>query len=247
MLPISSLQNPTIKLIRSLEYKKDRREAGLFVAEGLAMLDRAEAMGWVPEYLVATKPQAIFDEVKVTIVTDKVMAELSGQNNPHDVLAVFKQRYQPHPTKEGVWLALEEIRDPGNLGTILRTADAVDVSGVILVGDSCDPYSPECVRASTGSIFGVTLVRMKQDGLMDLAKAWDGEVVGTASTAKHDFRRAYKSPTLLLMGNESRGLTPDLTGTCTNLVKIPMKEGVDSLNVAVATGLMLYQLQRRSY
>jgi TrmH family RNA methyltransferase len=245
MLPISSLQNPTIKLIRSLEHKKDRREAGLFVAEGLAMLDRAEAMGWVPEYLVATKPQAIFDEVKVTIVTDKVMAELSGQNNPHDVLAVFKQRYQPHPSKEGVWLALEEIRDPGNLGTILRTADAVDVSGVILVGDSCDPYSPECVRASTGSIFGVTLVRMKQDGLMDLARAWDGEVVGTASTAKHDFRRAYKSPTLLLMGNESRGLTPDLISSCTNLVKIPMKEGVESLNVAVATALILYQLPRR--
>ena len=75
--------------------------------------------------------------------------------------------------------------------------------------------------------------------------ASDGEVVGTASTAKHDFRRAYKSPTLLLMGNESRGLTPDLTGCCTNLVKIPMKEGVESLNVNVATALMLYQLQRR--
>ena len=140
MLPISSLQNPTMKLIRSLEHKKDRREAGLFVAEGLAMLDRAETLGWAPEYLVCTKPQAIFDEVKPTIVTEKVMAELSGQNNPHDVLAVFRQRYQPHPTKDGTWLALEEIRDPGNLGTILRTADAVDISGVILVGDSCDPY-----------------------------------------------------------------------------------------------------------
>ena len=172
------------------------------MAEGLAMLDRAEALGWVPDYLVATKPQAIFDGMKPTIVTDKVMIELSGQNNPHDVLGVFKQKYQPHPTKEGVWLALEEIRDPGNLGTIIRTADAVDVTGIILVGDSCDPYSPESVRASTGSIFGVTLVRMTRDGLMDLAKSWDGEVVGTASTAKHDFRRIYKSPTLLLMGNE---------------------------------------------
>ena len=245
MLPISSLQNPTIKLIRSLEHKKDRRDAGLFMAEGLAMLDRAEALGWVPEYLVATKPQAIFDDLKPTIVTEKVMTELSGQNNPHDVLGVFKQKFQPHPTKEDVWLALEEIRDPGNLGTILRTADAVDISGVILVGDSCDPYSPESVRASTGSIFGVTLVRMTRDGLMDLAKAWDGEVVGTASTAKHDFRRVYKSPTLLLMGNESRGLTPDLTSSCTNLVRIPMKDGVESLNVAVACALMLYQVKQR--
>lgn len=245
MLPISSLQNPTIKLIRSLEHKKDRREAGLFMAEGLAMLDRAEALGWVPEYLIATKPQAIFDDAKSTIVTDKVMTELSAQNNPHDVLGVFKQKYQPHPTKEGVWLALEEIRDPGNLGTILRTADAVDISGVILVGDSCDPYSPESVRASTGSIFGVTLVRMNKDGLLDLAKSWDGEVVGTTSTAKHDFRRVYKSPTLLLMGNESRGLTPDLTSSCTNLVRIPMKDGVESLNVAVACALMLYQVKQR--
>ena len=245
MLPISSLQNPTIKLIRSLEHKKDRRDSGLFMAEGLAMLDRAETLGWVPDYLVATKPQAIFDGVKPTIVTEKVMAEISGQNNPHDVLGVFKQKYQPHPTKEGVWLALEEIRDPGNLGTILRTADAVDVTGVILVGDSCDPYSPESVRASTGSIFGVTLVRMNKEGAMDLARAWEGEVVGTASAAKHDFRRVYKSPTLLLMGNESRGLAPDLTSSCTNLVRIPMKDGVESLNVAVATALMLYQLQRR--
>ena len=245
MLPISSLQNPTIKLIRSLEHKKDRRDSGLFMAEGLAMLDRAEALGWVPDYLVATKPQAIFDGVKPTIVTEKVMAEISGQNNPHDVLGVFKQKYQPHPTKEGVWLALEEIRDPGNLGTILRTADAVDISGVILVGDSCDPYSPESVRASTGSIFGVTLVRMSRDGVMDLARACDGEVVGTSSAAKHDFRRPYKSPTLLLMGNESRGLTPDLTSSCTNLVRIPMKDGVESLNVAVATGLMLYQVKQR--
>ena len=244
MLPISSLQNPTIKLIRSLEHKKDRREAGLFMAEGLAMLDRAEALGWVPDYLVATKPQAIFDGMKPTIVTDKVMIELSGQNNPHDVLGVFKQKYQPHPTKEGVWLALEEIRDPGNLGTIIRTADAVDISGIILVGDSCDPYSPESVRASTGSIFGVTLVRMNKDGLMDLAKSWDGEVVGTTATAKHDFRRVYKSPTLLIMGNESRGLTQDLTNCCTNLVKVPMKDGVESLNVSVATGLMLYQVKQ---
>ncbi|MDE2446128.1 MAG: RNA methyltransferase [Alphaproteobacteria bacterium] len=246
MLPISSLQNPTVKLIRSLDHKKDRRDTGLFVAEGLAMLDRAEAMGWEPDILVTTKPQAIFNSVKPTIVTEKVMAELSAQNNPHDILAVFKQRYQPHPTKQGVWLALDEIRDPGNLGTILRTADAADVSGVILIGDSCDPYAPESVRASTGSIFGITLVRMKQDGLIDLARAWDGEVVGTASSAKHDFRRVYKTPTLLMMGNESRGLSHDLTSSCTNLVRIPMKEGVESLNVAVATGLMLYQITAKS-
>ena len=139
MLPISSLQNPTIKLIRSLEQKKERREAGLFVAEGFAMLERAEACGWVPETVLATKHVDVFDEVKPTIVTDKIMAELSGQNNPHDVLAVFKQRYQAHPSKDGLWLALEELRDPGNMGTIIRTAEAVDVKGVILWAIAATP------------------------------------------------------------------------------------------------------------
>jgi RNA methyltransferase, TrmH family len=246
MLPISSLQNPTIKLIRSLDQKKERREAGLFVAEGFAMLERAEACGFVPDYVVATKRVDMFEEVKPTIVTDKVMAELSGQNNPHDVLAVFKQRYQPHPSKDGLWLVLEEIRDPGNMGTIIRTADAVDVKGIILVGDACDPYSPEAVRASTGSIFGVTLVRMTLAGILDLAKAWPGDVVGTSGTARSDFRREYLHPVLLAMGSESRGLSAEVLKSCTQLVRIPMKDGVESLNVATAAGLMLYQVGRSS-
>jgi RNA methyltransferase, TrmH family len=242
MLPISSLQNPTIKLIRSLEQKKERREAGLFVAEGFAMLERAEACGFVPDYVVATKRIDMFEDVKPTLVTDKVMAELSGQNNPHDVLGVFKQRYQPHPSKDGLWLALDEIRDPGNMGTIIRTADAVDVKGIILVGDCCDPYSPDAVRASTGSIFAVTLVRMTSDGILDLAKAWPGDVVGTSGAARSDFRRKYLPPVLLAMGSESRGLSAELSRSCTQLVRIPMKDGVESLNVATASALMLYQV-----
>ena len=242
MLPISSLQNPTIKLIRSLEQKKERREAGLFVAEGFTMLERAEACGHVPDYVVSTKRIDMFEDVKPTLVTDKVMAELSGQNNPHDVLAVFKQRYQPHPSKDGLWLALDEVRDPGNMGTIIRTADAVDVKGIILVGDCCDPYSPEAVRASTGSIFAVILVRMTNAGILDLAKAWPGDVVGTSGTARSDFRKEYLHPVLLAMGSESRGLSAELQKSCTQLVKIPMKDGVESLNVATAAALMLYQV-----
>ncbi len=241
MLPISSAQNPTIKLIRSLEDKKGRREANLFVAEGLAMLERAEGLGWEPEYLVATKPVYMFDGVKPLIVTDKLMAELSAQNNPHDVLAVFKQRFQPHAAKEGLWLALEEIRDPGNLGTILRTADGAGASGVILVGDCCDPYSPEAVRASTGSIFAMPVVKMSVAALGDLARGWPGAVVGTASGAKADFRTGVKTPALIVLGNESRGLSEEATRACKTLVRIPMRKGVESLNVATAAALMLYQ------
>ncbi len=240
MLPISSTQNPTIKLIRSLDDKKGRREAGLFVAEGLAMLERAESLGWVPDFLVATKRHHIFDEVKPFTVTEKLMAELSAQNNPHEILGVFKQRWQPHPSKEGNWLALEEIRDPGNLGTIIRTADAASAAGIILVGDCCDPYAPECVRATTGSIFGVTLTRMPTASFVDFVKAWPGDSVATKMDAKQDFRRDYKAPVLITLGSEARGLSEAISSACKQKVRIPMKAGVESLNVAAAAALMLY-------
>ena len=241
MLPISSTQNPTIKLIRSLDDKKGRREAGLFVAEGLNMLERAESLGWAPDFLIATKRQHIFDDVKPFIVTEKLMAELSAQNNPHEVLGVFKQRWQPHPSKEGNWLALEEIRDPGNLGTIIRTADAASAAGVILVGDCCDPYAPECVRASTGSIFAVTLTRMPTTSFVDFLQAWPGDSVATRMDAKQDFRKTYNPPVLLTLGSEARGLSDPISNACKQKVRIPMKPGVESLNVATAAALMLYQ------
>jgi RNA methyltransferase, TrmH family len=244
MLPITSTQNPHIKLIRSLSDKKARREHGLFVVEGLQMLERALACGWAPEHLVATKPPGLWDAVRPLIVSDKLMAEISAQNNPHDVLATFKQRLQPHPGKEGLWLALEDIRDPGNLGTILRTADAVGTDGIILVGDCCDPYSPECVRASTGSIFAVTLTRMLAPQFVDFLKSWPGESVGTAMNAKANYRRDYERPTLLVMGSESRGLSRAVAEACETLVSIPMREGVESLNVATATALMLFEATR---
>lgn len=243
MLPITSLQNPSIKIIRSLTDKKARREHGLFVVEGHAMLERAYALGWTPEQLVATKPQTIWDDVRTLIVSDKVMGELSAQNNPHEVLATFRQRLQPHPTQEGLWLALEEIRDPGNLGTIIRTADAAGASGIILVGDCVDPYAPECVRASTGSIFAMPIVRMPQQNFVDFLKSWPGESVGTAMAARASYRRDYETPTMLVLGSESRGLSKQVAAACETLVSIPMRDGVESLNVATAAALMLYAAQ----
>ena len=241
MLPISSSQNPTIKLIRSLDDKKGRREAGLFVAEGHQMLDRAEALGFEPQHLLATKHPHIFDEVKPFIVTEKLMAELSAQNNPHEVLATFKQRWQPHPTKEGTWLALEEIRDPGNLGTIIRTADAANAAGIILVGDCCDPYAPECVRATTGSIFALSICKMPVPQFIEFAKAWPGSAIATRMDAKADFRESSKAPHLIVLGSESKGLSDSVSSACNRKVRIPMKQGVESLNVAAAAALMLYQ------
>jgi RNA methyltransferase, TrmH family len=241
MLPITSPQNPHVKLVKSLEDKKTRREHGLFVAEGLDMLERAAACGWEPELYLATKPAWIWDAHKPVLVSDKIMSTLSAQNNAHDVLATFKQRWQVRPGKDGIWLALEEIRDPGNLGTIIRTADAAGAAGVILAGDCCDPYAPECVRASTGSIFAVPLVKMPTAQFVEFLSGWPGESVGTAMTAKASYRRHYQNPTLIVLGSESRGLTSQVSAACKTLVSIPMRKDVESLNVATASALMLFE------
>jgi TrmH family RNA methyltransferase len=241
MLPITSPQNPTVKLIRSLEDKKARREHGLFVAEGLAMLERAADCGWTPEDYLATKPAWIWDAHKPLLVSDKIMSTLSAQNNPHDVLATFKQRWLPHPTKTGNWLALEDIRDPGNLGTIIRTADAASVAGIILVGDCCDPYSSECVRASTGSIFALPISKMPVPSFVDFLKGWPGTSLATRMDAKSDYREESAGPHLIVLGSEAKGLSDAVSAACKKKVSIPMKPGVESLNVATAAALMLYQ------
>jgi RNA methyltransferase, TrmH family len=244
MIPITSPQNPTVKLIRSLEDKKARREHSLFIAEGLQMLERAAACGWTPEHYIATKPEWIWDAHKPLIVSDKIMSSLSALNNAHDVLATFRQRWQPHPGKDGLWLALEDIRDPGNLGTIIRTADAAGAAGIILVGDCCDAYAPECVRATTGSIFAMPLVKMPTPQFVEFLNGWQGESVGTTMGAKASYRREYKSPTLIIMGSESRGLTTPVAQACKTFVRIPMRDGVQSLNVATATALMLFETNK---
>ena len=244
MAQVMSPQNPAIKLIRSLSEKKFRQETGLFVAEGWEMLDRARKAGWTPEHLVSTEPISAWGQTRPILVTEKLMEGLSGQNNPHNVIATFGQRYVGEVTPSGVWVALEDMRDPGNLGTFIRTTDAVAASGIILVGQSCDPYSRDCVRATTGSIFGVPLVRMETEVFIALCKTWRGDVTGTHLKATADFRRTYKAPTLLVMGSEGRGLSDKLSGACKNLVRITTYGDAESLNVATATALMLYEVRR---
>ncbi len=259
---ITSLQNERVKLIRSLEMRKVRRETGLFVAEGASVLMTAREAGWVPRMLVflAGSAQAGVARELLTWaeaagaecleVSPAVLAKLAAKDNPQTMLGVFEQRWAAEPAAErlaqdALWLALEAIRDPGNLGTIIRTADAVAAAGVILVGTSCDPYSHEAVRASMGSIFNVPLVRMSAERFLALVAAWEGDVVGTHLSGREDFRAVrYRAPTLLAMGSEGPGLSAELAAACSRLVKIPMAGSLDSLNLAVATALMLYEIRK---
>ena len=259
---VTSLQNERVKFVRALAMRKTRRETGLFVAEGASILISARAAGWRPRMLVFLAGSAAGGVHRDLLhwaqksgaecleVSEAVLGKLAAKENPQTMLGVFEQQWKPMPEprlvgNDQVWLALEGIRDPGNLGTIIRTLDAVGASGILLVGACCDPYARESVRATMGSIFNVPLVRTAAEPFGAWAQRWPGDVVGTHLAASEDFRAApYREPILMLMGSEGPGLTDRLAQVCSRLVRIPMAGRLDSLNLAVATALMLYEVRR---
>jgi RNA methyltransferase, TrmH family len=261
---ITSLTNDRVKLIRSLDMRKARRETGLFVAEGASVLMAARDNGWQPSILVhgteARDSRAHRDLIDWALregtegleVSRAVLEKLAAKENPQILMGVFEQRWAALPElasldRSALWVALDEIRDPGNLGTIIRTVDAVGAGGVILIGNCCDPYQREAVRATMGSLFAVPLVKVDRAAFIDWAAGWSGDRVGTHLDATADLRDGtYAGPTLLVMGREGPGLSEEVSAICNRLVKIPMAGKLDSLNLAVATALMLYEIKRRA-
>lgn len=242
---ITSLQNPALKRLRSLSEKKHRADARAFAVEGEGQLIRARAQGWECELLVSTTDWAADTGLirwaeKHVSVPASLMPRIMGMENAPPVMAAVKMREAAGITPSGIWLGLEEIRDPGNLGTILRTAEAAGAAGVALIGECCDPFARECVRAATGSLFAMPLLRQTREEFLASLQGWPGEIIGTRMDASHSYKERPASPVMILMGSESRGLSAELARACTRLAAIPMAAGVESLNVAIASALMLY-------
>jgi RNA methyltransferase, TrmH family len=253
---VTSLANPLVKLARGLHLRKEREESGLFLAEGLKIVTEAIELGRTPRHLLhwpGAEHPVLKRVIDVTLaaggdvveVSREVLEKIARRDNPQAVLGVFPQFVTPieelAPSAARCWVALQAVRDPGNLGTIVRTADAAGCGGVILVGDCCDPFSVEAVRATMGSIFAVPIFKLGVADFLGWRRGWPGSVVGTLLTATTDYRAAdYRSPSLVLMGNEQAGLPADLAAACDVAVKIPMRGRADSLNLSVATGIMIY-------
>lgn len=254
---ITSLTNDTVKAVRALHMRKERETTGTFLAEGLKFIGEALDQGRAPRMLLVgqdARPHPLLDRAKaetikaggeIVVVTHAILEKISRRDNPQTVLGVFDQAYAPldslRPEGAPCWVALEQVRDPGNLGTIIRTADAAGCGGVILIGDCVDPYSVEAVRATMGSVFAVSITRTDADAFLAWRKTWPGSVVGTRLDAQVSHRSAVmQRPSLILMGNEQAGLTDDLAAACDVNVKIPMRGRADSLNLAIATGIMVY-------
>ncbi len=254
---ITSLTNDTVKSIRALHMKKERDASGRFLSEGLKFVGEALDQGQIPRQLLVgqgARPHPLLERARqetlksggeVITVTQEILTKISRKENPQTVLAIFDQVFtdldQIVPASAPAWIALEQVRDPGNLGTIIRTADSAGCGGVILIDDCVDPFSTEAVRATMGSIFAVRIARTTSDAFLGWRTTWPGSVIGTRLDATHGYRDApYQFPSLILMGNEQAGLTDRLARACDVNVKIPMRGRADSLNLAVATGIMAY-------
>ncbi len=256
---ITSTSNPQIKTLKSLHLKKGRAETGLFLAEGARLAVEAADLGVWPEILLFSPAALQRDQVRALIAqaearrvhtietSETVLAQISKRDNPQTVIGAYKQRLTPLKEIGGdTIVALEGIRDPGNLGTILRTADSTGAGGVILIGDSCDPFSVETVRASMGSLFAMNLARASFDELLQYKTQRGAEMLGLSlQGAAFDAMGAAPARAIVLMGNEQSGLPQHMEEACDQLVKLPMRGRADSLNLAIATGVMLYDLWRR--
>lgn len=259
---ITSSNNPTLKAIRGLLQRKHRDQSGLCLIEGIRLVGEAARSSAIESLLVA--PELLRSQFAHELVVAQAsigtpILELSGtafasisqKDGPQGLAAVVRQRWQTLNTLRTItppgWVALTAPADPGNLGTIIRTVDAAGAGGVIIIGQGTDPYDPAALRAAMGATFAVTLIRTSWEELITWRRAHGVTMVGTSDQASTHFQQmTYPQPLLLLMGSERQGLSVEQQEACDLLVRIPMRGRGDSLNLAVATGVMLYELLRQS-
>lgn len=258
---VDSPANPRIKSICGLAARRKARiEAGAFVAEGQAALAIALAHDWTVHTLVLG-PAAREEEETQTLAARArargadilevplgILRSIARRDNTQSLIGIYATRIlrlPSTPSAEQLWLALDRIRDPGNLGTILRTAAAAEASGVVLIGDCVDPFSLEAVRASAGAVFAMPIARLDRAAYLAWRTSWQGRIVATRMRNATDFRDCDLTlPLVLLMGNESTGLDAQLAATADAFARIPQSSSVESLNLAVASALMLYEARR---
>lgn len=256
---ITSFANQKIKLIRKLEQKKHRQETGLCFIEGLRTVGEAvqtgaqvEELVIAPELLVSDFGQSLLTHPAVQNlehieVSTEVFQKIAHKEGPQGIGAIIKQQWrvleQVDIKPNDLWVALDAISDPGNLGTIMRTAEAVGCCGVILLGNSTDPYDPTAVKASMGALFSLVLIKSDWNSFQKWQVTRKINLIGTSDNAKMDYQSpTYQRPLILIMGSERHGLSEAMQSACDHMVFIPMKGRSDSLNLAVATAVVLYEI-----
>ena len=256
---ITGFSNPTVKYLRSLREKKHRKAAGKFLAEGLRLLTDARDCGRLPEILVmamgrethpllaALEADVLAAGGEVLEMDTDILAKVTGKDNPQAVCGVFAESDTSLASLDlnaaPIWLVAQALRDPGNLGTMLRTGDAVGAAGLILIDDCADPFSVEAVRASMGAIFTQQIAQARWEDFIVWLRAGEGQLVAASLRDAVPYRGApYAAPCFIMVGNESRGLPQEYEAACDLRVTMPMKGRADSLNAAVAGAVLAYEV-----
>jgi tRNA G18 (ribose-2'-O)-methylase SpoU len=265
-LLITSLRNPRVKYLRSLRLRKYREQEGRYLIEGIRIVEEAltlgapiEALVYAPELLVSERARTLVgavDPADRLALSGEVMATLSDRDQPQGIAALV--RIQDPPLAAIPWsedllvVVAHQLRDPGNLGAIVRTADAAGASGVVVVEPSVDLYDPQTVRATMGSLFALPIVRLEDEAGLE---RWYEELRGTslpllvvASSAHgqvlyHDVD--YGRPAVLLLGSERRGLPEGIKQGADVVVRLPLAGRATSLNVSAAAAVLIYEILRQ--
>ncbi|WP_435418249.1 RNA methyltransferase [Parerythrobacter aurantius] len=261
---ITGFSNPTVKFLRSLREKKHRKAAGMFLAEGLRLLTDARECGRLPHTLVMAEGReahpllgALETEVEhaggeIIETSADILAKITGKSNPQAVAGIFAEWDTSlaalDRTAAPIWLVAQALRDPGNLGTMLRTGDAVGAGGLILIDDCADPFSVEAVRASMGAVFTQAIALARWEEFLPWLRQGPGsehggQLVAASLRDAVPYRGAdYTAPCFVLVGNESQGLPEAYEAACDLRVTMPMLGRADSLNAAVAAAVLSYEV-----
>ncbi|WP_305096605.1 TrmH family RNA methyltransferase [Croceibacterium aestuarii] len=256
---ITGFSNPTVKALRALRDKKHRKREGRFLAEGLRLLTDARESGRLPQTLVMAEgrdPHPLLAAIEADVqagggdvieTTPDILSKITGKDNAQAVLGVFDEWNTSLEALDReaaqIWLVAQALRDPGNLGTMLRTGDAVGAGGLILIDDCADPFSAEAVRASMGAVFTQAIAQATWAEFLLWLRTGKGQLVAASLREAVPYRGApYAAPCFILVGNESRGLPADYEAVCDLRVTMPMKGRADSLNAAVAAAVLAYEV-----
>lgn len=259
---ISSSSNALPKRIRALANKKTRQQERAFVVEGMQPVWRAAESHWAIETL-ALSPTAMQQPVvakmaanleqggtRVVCMAGDVFNRLSDRDGPSGVMAIVRMETTPlrhlKAAKSDVWILLHRVHNPGNLGTILRTVDATGCAGVILCGDSTDPFSPVAVKSSMGSVFNVPIVIESEfRAVRDWATMNSVHLVGASGPADNaHWHHEWQTPVGIVLGNEGDGLPGDMLKQMDSTVRIPMTGTAESLNLSIAAAVLMYEAKR---
>ncbi len=253
MIEITSASNPRYKTIKSLAQKKERLKRREFTVEGIKSVHDAIKAGAeidriaVSDTFFKTADFEYPERIHILKMSDQLFNKLCDTETPQGILAVIKMKNLPDftPDTSKDYIYCDGVKDPGNLGTIIRTADAAGIGGVLLSPGCVDPYNPKTVRSSMGSFFAIDIIRSKGTETLRQLKDSGFSLIGGALTENTvDYRSAdYKKPCVLVVGNEGDGISEETLRLCIP-VKIPILGSAESLNVSVAAGILLYEIVR---